>query len=163
MVDLRESARVAGRGGGIIFFSNILSTLVSAVGTIIVIRFLSSADFGLYTVSTIPAFTILLFGDWGVNTALTKFIAQYRAEGKKEGQIASIVKSSLIFKVGLSLALSSLLFCLSDFWAGFVLEKPEVAVLVQVSSLMFLGSQLYSTCWSIFRNGATPPAKSTAA
>lgn len=92
---------------------------------------------------------VLLFGDWGVNSALTKFIAQYRAEGKKN-EVISILGYSLIFKVGLSVLLTLVMFFLSDFLASYVLQKPEATSLVQVSCLMFLGNQLYNTCWSIF-------------
>ena len=149
MEDLIENAKTAGRGGAVIFFSNILSTLISAFGAILVIRLLSPSDYGLYTIASIPASMIVMFGDWGVNSALTKFIAQYRAEGNKQ-QVALILRFSLIFKVGLSVFLTSVMFFLSDFLAGFILQKPEAALLVKVSSLMFLGTQLYNTSWSIF-------------
>lgn len=70
-----ENAKAAGRGGAMIFFSNIVSTLIAAVGAIIVIRLLSPTEYGLYTIAGIPASMLLLFGDWGLNSALTKFIA----------------------------------------------------------------------------------------
>jgi len=73
--DVMENAKAAGRGGAMIFFSNIVSTLIAAVGAIIVIRLLSPTEYGLYTIAGIPASMLLLFGDWGLNSALTKFIA----------------------------------------------------------------------------------------
>ena len=150
MEDLIDNAKVAVRGGAQIFFSNILSTLISAIGSIIVIRLLSPNEYGLYTISLVPASMLILFGDWGVNAALTKFIAQYRAEGKKHSA-ASILLAGLILKVGLGVILSSLTFLLADFLSGFILQKPETGELVKVSCIFVLGSQLYTTSWSIFR------------
>ena len=149
MEDIIENAKVAGRGGAVIFFSNILSTLIAAVGAIIVIRLLSPTEYGLYTIAGIPASMMLLFGDWGVNAALTKYIAQYRAEGK-ENNVASVLRAGLVFKIGVGVILTFLTFLLSDFLAGFVLRKPETSLLVKVSCLMVLGTQLYKTSWSTF-------------
>ena len=147
--DLIENAKTASRGGVQIFFSNILTTLVSAVGSIIVIRVLSPTEYGLYTIAGIPASMMGIFSDWGVNAALTKYIAQYRSEGK-ENTIASVLHAGLIFKMGLGLILASLTFLLSEFLAGFVLQKSEAMLLVQVSCLLVFGNQLCDTSWSIF-------------
>lgn len=106
-------------------------------------------EYGLYVVTSVPASFVLLFGDWGVNAALTKFIAQYRAEGQ-EPNAAPILSFGLLFNIGVGLALASFTFFLADFLAGFVLQKPEAAVLIKVSCLMVLGNQLYNTCWSTF-------------
>lgn len=144
-----ENAKAAGKGGAMIFFSNILSTLIAAVGTVIVIRLLSPIEYGLYTIAGIPASMLLLFGDWGLNSALTRYIAQYRAEGKEQN-IASILRCGLILKIGFGVILTSLTFLLSDFLAVYVLQKPEASLLVKVSCFMVLGTQLYNTSWSTF-------------
>lgn len=144
-----ENAKAAGKGGAMIFFSNILSTLIAAVGAIIVIRLLSPTEYGLYTIAGIPASMLLLFGDWGLNSALTKFIAQYRAEGKEQN-VALILRCGLVLKLGFGIILTSLTFLLSDFLAVYVLQKPEASLLVKVSCLMVLGTQLYNTSWSTF-------------
>jgi len=144
-----ENAKVAGKGGALIFFSNILSTLIAAVGAIIVIRLLSPIEYGLYTIAGIPASMLLLFGDWGLNSALTKYIAQYRAEGKEQS-IALILRCGLILKLGFGIILTSLTFLLSDFLALYVLQKPEASLLVKVSCIIVLGTQLYNTSWSTF-------------
>jgi len=147
--DVMENAKAAGRGGAMIFFSNIVSTLIAAVGAIIVIRLLSPTEYGLYTIAGIPASMLLLFGDWGLNSALTKFIAQYRAEGKEQN-IVSILQCGLVLKLGFGIILTFLTFLLSDFLAVYVLQKPEASLLVKVSCLMVLGTQLYNTSWSTF-------------
>jgi O-antigen/teichoic acid export membrane protein len=149
MGDLMENARIAGRGGTVIFFSNVLSTLIVAVGAIFVIRLLSPTEYGLYIIAGIPSSMMILFGDWGVNTALTKYIAQYRAEGK-ETLAASILRSGLVFKILLGLVLTSMMFLLSDFLAEIVLLKPEASLIVKVSCLTVLGTQLYDAAWSAF-------------
>ena len=149
MKDLIEDARVASRGGALIFFSNILSTVIQAVSVIIVIKLLSPIEYGLYTIAGIPASMVLLFGDWGLNSALTKYIAQYRAEEREEA-VALILRCGLLLKIGFGVILTSLTFILSDSLAEYVLQKPEASLLVKVSCLMVLGTQLYNTSWSTF-------------
>lgn len=80
MESLMEKARIVGRGGTVIFLSHMLSILIASLGAIILISLLSPTEYGLYTIATIPTSLMVLFGDWGINTALTRFIAQYRAE-----------------------------------------------------------------------------------
>ena len=147
--DVMENAKAAGKGGAMIFFSNILSTLISAAGAIIVIRLLSPTEYGLYTIAGIPVSMLLLFGDWGLNSALTKYIAQYRAEGKDQN-IKSILRCGLVLKLGFGIILTSITFLLSDFLAVYVLQKPEASLVVKVSCLTVLGTQLYNTSWSTF-------------
>lgn len=154
MEDLMDNAKTAVRGGAQIFFSNILSTIISAVGSIIIIRLLSPTEYGLYTIAAIPASMVILFGDWGMNAALTKYIAQYRAEEKKEST-ASVLRAGLVLKISLGIILSFLMFLLSNFFAGLVLQKPEAGLLIQVSCLMVLSNQLYTTSWSIFQGFET--------
>lgn len=54
-----------------------------AVGTIILGRLMSPEEYGLYSVA-LPTYMIILFRNWGVNSAITRHIANLRAENKKE-------------------------------------------------------------------------------
>jgi O-antigen/teichoic acid export membrane protein len=52
------------------------STMIMAVGTIILQRLMTPAEYGLYVKLLIPLTTINLFRDWGVNSARTKYSAR---------------------------------------------------------------------------------------
>ena len=55
---------------------------------------MSPAEYGLYGVALIPSLMLSLFRDWGVNSALTKTIANLRGEGK-EAQIHDAIYSGV--------------------------------------------------------------------
>ena len=56
-----------------------------AIGSIIVGIYIDQGQYGLYTIALVPAATFLLFQDWGVGSALTKYCANYRAAKMEAG------------------------------------------------------------------------------
>jgi len=55
-----------------LFIGKTVSTVITAVGTIILGILIHEADYGLYAIALIPAATIGLFQDWGVGSTMTK-------------------------------------------------------------------------------------------
>src|SRR3990170_6208897 len=81
-----------------LFIGRILSTVIAAVGTIILgYLFIHEGDYGLYTIALIPHATMLLFLDWGVGPAMIKYCAQCRA-ANKEGDARKIIAAGLTFE-----------------------------------------------------------------
>ena len=126
-----------------LFLGRVISTVILAIGTIIVGRYISEGEYGLYTVALIPAATLLLFQDWGIGSALTKYCANYRASNR-EGELRMIIVSGLTFEIltGLSLTLLSLI--AANLLAS-IFGKPESAFLIAVSSIT-----IFSTALSAF-------------
>jgi len=60
------------------------STVVMAVGSVILIGLMSEAEYGLYVVALTPSVMISLFRDWGVNSAITRFVASFKAAVNKQ-------------------------------------------------------------------------------
>ena len=75
-----------------LFIAKIISTIVLAVSTIIIGTFISDVDYGLYVVALIPVTTFLLFQDWGVGAALTKYSAYYRTN-REENNLRKIYRN----------------------------------------------------------------------
>jgi O-antigen/teichoic acid export membrane protein len=79
-----DIAKVSAKGSFHLLWGLILSTVISSVGVIFIARLMGSDAYGLFTVVlTVPAI-ISLFRDWGVNSAMIKFTAQFRAEGRTD-------------------------------------------------------------------------------
>jgi len=76
-------AKLSAKGGYNLFLGVTLSTIISAIGTILVVRPLDPSQYGLYSIALISPALISLFRDWGTNSAMIKFLAQYRSENKK--------------------------------------------------------------------------------
>ena len=134
--------RTSATGSIHLFIGRIASTLVLAVGSIIVGLYISEGDYGLYSIALVPAATLLLFQDWGVGQALTKYCANYRAT-RMEGELRSLVVAGLTFAVLTGLALTLFLLVISNVVAVTIFAKPESAFLIAVSSLTIFSTAVY--------------------
>ena len=148
MGDLGEAAAVYVRGGFIYFVGNVVSFVIMAVGSILVARMLSPAEYGLYGVSMVLPQFFSLFCNWGINQALTRFLSKYRSEGRHVG-IWRLNFVGLLFKLGVGAVLSLSLFFSADFLSIIVLRRPGLGVLVRVASLLILFNSLYLTVVAI--------------
>jgi O-antigen/teichoic acid export membrane protein len=106
----KESAR----GSFHYLWGLVISTLISAVGTIFIARLLGSDQYGLYTVVLAAPSLIVTFRDWGINSAMIKFTAQYRSE-ERVAEIRSVFVTGILFEIILGLALSVVSFVFSGF------------------------------------------------
>ena len=109
-----EMARVSAKGGFNVLWGLVVSTVISAVGTIIIARLLGPANYGLYAIALTAPSLISTFRDWGINTAMVKYSAQYNSENNAV-KIISIFVSGVLFEIVLGLSLSLLSFVLSPF------------------------------------------------
>ena len=108
-----EMARVSAKGGFHLLWGLVVSTLISAVGTIIIARLLGADNYGLYTVALAAPNLISTFRDWGINSAMIRYSAQYNSENNI-AKIRGIFVSGLLFEIILGLSLSVAFFC--SFW-----------------------------------------------
>ncbi len=132
-----------------LFLGKTLSTIMLAVGTIIVGLFILPTAYGLFAIASIPATTFLLFQDWGIGAALTRFCAQCRAESR-EGDLRRIVITGLIFEVATGLLLTVISLSMASFVASSVFGKPESAFLIAIISVTILSSAFSGAATSIF-------------
>ena len=79
-----DMAKVSATGGFHLLWGLVVSSLISAVGTIFIARLLGSDQYGLYTIVLTVPMLISTFRDWGVNAAMVRFTAQYLAEGRED-------------------------------------------------------------------------------
>jgi stage V sporulation protein B len=136
-------------GSFYLFIGKIVSTVILAVETIILGRFLPEAEYGLYAVAFIPVTTILLFQDWGVNSALTKYCAQRKAEGKEE-DLRKIIVVGLAFGLAIGTILAIFSFTISNFVASTIFGKPEAGSLIAIISTTIISGPLLTTIQAIF-------------
>lgn len=142
-----EIAQVSVKGSFNYLWGLVISTIISSVGTIIVGNWLGSYLYGLYTTAVfIPTFLTLL-RDWGVNSAMVRFTAQYRAEGRLS-EIKGIIMSGVIFEIALGLILTVISFVTADFWAS--IWGLPIVWLIQISSFSIFGGGLIYAATATF-------------
>jgi O-antigen/teichoic acid export membrane protein len=144
-----EMGKVSTTGSFQLFVGVASSNAIMAVGTVILARLMSPAEYGLYSVAQIPSLLINLFRDWGVDSAITKYVAYFGAS-KKEENIRYTIASGLIFEISSGLALSLLSIFLAGFIASTLFNRPEAAPLVSIISITVFSGSLLSVAQSSF-------------
>jgi len=144
-----EMGKVSAAGSFQLFIGKAASTIILAVGAIILARLMLPAEYGLYSIALIPAMMISLFQDWGVGSAMTKYIAHFRAENKNE-HLQDVVVAGVTFEVITGLALSFLSLLLASFIASTIFRRPESTPLISIASVTIFSGSLVTASQSSF-------------
>lgn len=147
-----KAAQMAGtavRGGYNAFWGLSISTIIAAVGVIILARILTPSDYGLMTIALVAPTLMATFRDWGVNSAMIRYVAQFRAEGRPD-RVRSVIISGFIFELVLGALLSGLVFLLSGILARQVFRNPALTPLIVVGSLYVFANAVLTAAQSAF-------------
>ena len=142
-------AKTSASGSFHLFIGKILSTVILAVGTIILGILIGETEYGLYTIALIPAATLLLFRDWGVGTAMAKYCAHYRGTNK-EGDLRKIISFGLTFEIAMGIVLTVISLLTANLIASTIFGEPEAAFLITLVSITILSASLLAGAQSIF-------------
>jgi len=142
-------AKVSAKGGFSLFLGVSLSTTISALGVVIVAMLLGEGQYGLYTIVFVPSTLFGLFRDWGINSAMIKYIAQYRSEDKTN-EMRNILASGLLFESALGILLSIISFLLAGFLATNVFHRPGTETMIEIASVTILANALVIASQSTF-------------
>ncbi|MGD0645556.1 MAG: oligosaccharide flippase family protein [Candidatus Bathyarchaeia archaeon] len=144
-----EMGKTSALGSVHLFLGVSISTIILAVGTIILGLYILPGDYGLYVVALIPITTLALFQDWGIGSALTRYCAKYRATNE-EAEQRKVIIAGLIFGAATGLALTVVSLLLANFFATTIYHKPASAFLITLASFTILSGAINSGTGSIF-------------
>jgi O-antigen/teichoic acid export membrane protein len=136
-----EMGKTSATGSFRLLIGVAVSTVILAVGSIILGRLLTPDEYGLYGIVVVPATLINLFRDWGINSAMTKYIASLRATNREQ-EIHDYIVAGLIFEVASGIALSFLSLFLASFIASAFFNKPESASYIAIVSASIISGSL---------------------
>jgi lipopolysaccharide exporter len=142
-----KMAQVTAKGGIHLLWGLVVSTIISAVGTIFIARLLSPDSYGLYAIAINAPNLFANFRDWGINTALIKYSAQYNTQNQTK--IRGIFLSSILFEIIIGLILTILAFVLSSFLAS-TFNRPNITPLIQIVSITVLLGALINISTAAF-------------
>jgi stage V sporulation protein B len=127
------------------------STVIMALGTLVLQGLLSVDEVGLYGMAMIPATIINYFRDWGVNSALTKTIANLRGEDK-EAQIHDAIYSGVLFELISGAILALVCFAIASPLALIISPEnaSQLTVYISILSLSIFAGALTSAAQGIF-------------
>jgi O-antigen/teichoic acid export membrane protein len=148
MTKAAEMAKVSVKGGFHLMWGLVLSTVISAVGTIYLANLLSPDNMGLYTLALAAPNLIGVFRDWGVNSAIIRYTAQFNSE-RKIIQVKKILTAGLLFEVVAGVVLTVISFFLSNLFAS-MYQLAAIAPLIQIASFTILINAFFTVAQSAF-------------
>ena len=144
-----EIGKTSATGSFQLFVGVAVSTVIMAVSTIILARLMSPEEYGLYSVALIPSYMIILFRDWGVNSAVIKYSATLKAQSKQE-DLRETIKAGILFETATGIALTFISILLSSFIATTIFNRPESSLLIAITSTTILSGALLTASQSSF-------------
>jgi O-antigen/teichoic acid export membrane protein len=136
-----EMGKSSAAGSFRLFIGVATSTIVMAGASVIVGRLMTPAEYGLYGIVLVPATLINLFRDWGVNSAMTRYIAGLRGSNRDE-EIHDFIVAGLIFEVASGILLSFLCLFSAVFIASTIFRRPESASYIAIVSASIISGSL---------------------
>jgi len=149
LTELIDVARASTKGSFFLFIGNTSSTIILALGSILIARLLGPENYGLYTVALITPSFLIALSDLGISPALTRFSARLRTQ-ERHREAAGLIKAGILFKLLSSLLLALILLLTSDIIATSTLKRPEISLLIRLASLYLIGQSIYMTLNSTF-------------
>lgn len=149
MTELGVIGKVSARGGFNLFLGETISKIISAIGTMFIARLLGPSSFGLVSVVFTFPLTVMTFRDLGVNFAITRHIAKYKAENKPQ-EIKNVLATGVLVDLILSAVLSLGIFLLAGFMANDLFHRPSIKSLIEIASLTVFGWALFTVSQSAF-------------
>ena len=147
--ELTTIAQKAARGGLFLFIGNTSSTIILAVGAIIVARLLGPFNYGLYTLTVAIPMLLVALSDVGMSSALVRLPAKARSEGD-HARANSLIKLGFLLKLAVSTFAFLICYAGSTVIATTVLNRPELAPFVQLASLMIVFQAIYDATNNAF-------------
>lgn len=149
MENALKMGKVSAMGSFQLFIGQSISSIILAIGSIILGRIMLPADYGLYSIALVPSMTFTLFHDWGIGVATTRYVAHLRSENNSK-EIRDIVAVGLMFKAMTGLILTIISLLSANYLAIFVFNRPESAPLISIASLAIISESLLRASKSNF-------------
>jgi O-antigen/teichoic acid export membrane protein len=140
--ELTRIAQKAARGGMFLFIGNASSTVILAVGIIIVARLLGPSSYGLYTLAFVIPTLLTSLSDVGMNFALVRLPARLGAAGDR-ARATRLIKLGFLLKLAISAVAFLACYAGSTVIATTVLNRPELAPFLQLTSLMIIFQAIF--------------------
>jgi len=144
-----DIARISAKGGVALSVGMIVSNGIMALGTLLLANFLSTSEYGIYSVVFITPSFFTLFQDLGVGSAMIKYTSQYKSENRIE-ETKKILASGMLFNAIMGALLSLISFFLAGFLAVNVFQRPQIKNLIEIISILIFSSSIITASFSTF-------------
>ena len=136
-----QIARLSVRGSLVLFFSQLVSTVVSAAALILVARLLGPASYGVYSLALLIPNILQLFTGFGLIAAVTRYAAHYSSLGM-DAVAARYTQNAIVFMMGTAVAMAAVDLLAAPVLSQSLLRRPDITGYVELGSLIVIGATL---------------------
>jgi O-antigen/teichoic acid export membrane protein len=147
--ELTEVAQESARGGFFLVSGTAIATVILAIASILIARFLGPELYGQYTLALVIPQVLFFFTDLGISQGITKFTADLRSKGENS-RIPNIIKHGITIRTLIGLAIFAINYALADMIATVILQRPELAFYMRIASIAILFQVIFTTTASAF-------------
>jgi O-antigen/teichoic acid export membrane protein len=119
------------KGAGTVFIGTILGNLLGFLIMILIVRIISPAEFGVYSLAIVISGIFIQVAMLGINEGSTRFVAYYRGKDQ-EPEMDQVVRLSVYLTTGAGIFAAILLFFSAGLIADTLLRQPGLTVPLQV-------------------------------
>ena len=142
-------AKVSTKSGFNLFWGQAVSSIISAVGVMIIAGILEEGEYGLMGIALTAPSLIQIIRDLGVDQATIKYTAQYN-QWAKSSKIKNVLTAAITFEFLFGIILSILSYVISGYVATQIFDRPQLISIIQIASFTIFGNALITISNSAF-------------
>lgn len=142
-------AKTSTKGGFTLFWGVAISSIISALGVMIVAGILEEGEYGIVAIALTAPNLLILIRDLGIDQSTIKYTAQYKQENKLT-EIKNILIAGITFEFLLGIILSVLSYIFSGYIAIKIFNRPDIVRFIQIASFSIFGNALFKMSDSAF-------------
>ena len=147
---VNQSLQKIAKGTGIIFIGTIIGMLLGFVGRVIIVRYITQTEYGIYSLAFVIISIFVTISTLGLSEGSTRYIAYFRGK-KEEGKVKGIITSSIKIAFIASISLAAISFFISDFISTSVFHTPALSTPLKIFSIAIPFTVLINVFIAIFR------------
>ena len=122
------------KSAGIIFTGTIIGLLLGFGGRVILIRFTTQTEYGIYSLALVIISIFATISMLGLGTGSPRYIAYFRGKGE-EGKVRGVISSSIKIAFVASFSLAVISFFVSDFISASVFHTSVLSTPLKIFSI----------------------------
>ena len=130
-----------------VLFAKIASLIVTGLAFVLVSRLLGPTTYGVYVLAVAFAGVFTYFGILGIDTALPKFVAEYKSKGEKR-KLEEVVSSAYVTILVMGVVLTIIAIAFGGLISQFIFKSSAYYNIVVIASLSIALSMLYGISYA---------------
>ena len=155
---VNQSLQKIAKGTGIIFTGTIIAMLLSFIGTVIIVRYLTTSEYGLFSLALTVIGILAGLSSLGLGEGATRYIAYFKGQQDSK-RIFGVIVASIQITLTASVLCSIFIFLSSDTISMAILHNNDLSTFLKILSITIPFSILSGILISIFRGFGAVEAK----